>query len=201
VESVTLLIWGLVLIAVGVFLIVYGSSYYRYGLAAIGFGIGFLGSLGFTIEFGLVARLLVAIGAGLVCAVLLYMLVNFSFIIAGAIFGVVVALLFVGILEIVGIDPPGVLVGLLILAGLGLGGYLGRDLGQLTVLLATSAAGAYLIVSGIGAMYDSRVSGDGLEPLDHLAQRFGLLLFLILFAIGFLTQYLMRGRGSPAPSR
>lgn len=193
-ESVTHLVWGLILIAAGVFLIVYGSAYYRYALAAIGFGIGFLGSLGFTIELGLLTRLLIAIGAGIVGATLLYLLVNFSFVIAGAIFGLIVALLLLGILELFAPVPPGLLVALLILAGLGLGGYFGKDMGQIVVLLATTAAGAFLIVSGLGAMYDSRLSGDGLEPLDHLAQRFGLVLFLILFVIGFLTQYVMHGR-------
>lgn len=200
-ESATHLVWGLILIAAGVFLIVYGSAYFRYALAAIGFGLGFLGSLGFTIELGLLTRLLIAIGAGLVGAVALYLLVNFSFVIAGAIFGLIVALLLLGILALFAPEPPGLLVALLLLAGLGLGAYFGKDLRQLIVLLATTAAGAYLIVSGLGAMYDARLGGDGLQPLDHLAQRFGLVLFLILFAIGFLTQYLMHGRRGVARVR
>lgn len=200
-ESLTHLIWGLVLIAAGVFLIVYGSAYFRYALGAIGFGIGFLGSLGFTTELGLLTRLLIAIGAGIVGAALLYLLVDFSFVIAGAILGLIVALLLIGIIGLFAPDPPGLVVALLILAGLGLGGYFGKDTGQLIVLLATAAAGAFLIVSGLGAMYDARLSGDGLQPLDHLAQRFGLLLFLILFAIGFLTQHLLHGRRDSARLR
>ncbi|MDQ3695055.1 MAG: hypothetical protein M3464_15715 [Chloroflexota bacterium] len=193
-ESVTHLLWGLVLIAAGVFLIVYGGAYFRYALAAIGFGVGFLGSIGFTIEQDLLVRFLIAIAAGIIGAALLYFLVDFSFIIGGAIFGLVVALLLIGLLEIVGLDVPAVLVTILALIGLAAGAFFGKDLGQVIVLLATAAAGAYLIVSGVHVMYESRIGGDGMEPLDHLAQRFGLVLFLILFALGYLMQSVMHGR-------
>lgn len=200
-ESLTHLLWGLVLIAAGVFLMVYGSAYYRYALAAIGFGVGFLGSISFTVGQDVLARFLIALAVGLIGAALLYFLVDFSFLIAGAIFGLVIALLVVGIIELTGLELPGLLVALLLLAGLGVGGYVGRDLGQVIVLLATAAAGAYLIVSGIHVLYESRIGGEGMEPLAHLAQRFGLLLFLILFAVGFLAQRLLHGRRRPAYAR
>lgn len=200
-ESVTHLLWGLILVAAGIFLIVYGSAYFRYALAAIGFGVGFLASLGFTIEQGLAGRLLIAIGAGLVGAVLLYFLVNFSFLIAGAIFGLIVGLLLVGLLDIVGLDLPAVAVTIIALLGLAGGAYLGKDMGQVIVLLATTAAGAYLIVSGVHVTYETRIGGDGMEPLNHLAQRFGLVLFLILFGLGFLMQQFMHGRRPLARAR
>src|SRR6186997_3122120 len=99
------LVWGALVIGAGIFLSVYGSLLFKFALAAMGFGIGFIGGWWLLDDQDEAMRLLVALVAGGVIAVLLFSLVRFGLRIAGAILGAVLAIVVGGIIDIIGPTP------------------------------------------------------------------------------------------------
>lgn len=182
-------VWGLVVIAAGIFVAVYGTLLFKFALAAMGFGIGFIGAWWLLDSQSDATRLLIAIAVGGIGAAVLFALARFGLYIAGAILGLVLSLLIGGIIEILGPSPNNTVMVILAIAGLAGGGFIGPRLGQLVVLLATSGAGAYLIVDGIQIWYASRIGGDLDDPSQTLGQRLTLTIFLVLFAMSALSQY------------
>ncbi len=181
--------WGAIVIAAGIFIAVYGSMLFKFALAAIGFAIGFVGAWWLLDSQSDTTRILVALVAGAVGAVVLYSLARFGLYIAGAILGVVIAILIGGIIEILGPTPDNIVMWILVIGGIAGGGFFGHRLGQLIVILATSAAGAFLIVDGLQIWYASRIAGDLDDPSQTLAQKLTLTIFVIIFALSALSQF------------
>jgi len=199
--SITDFFWGLLVICSGVFIGVYGSMLFRFALAAMGFGLGFLGALTLLSDQPATTRLLIALAAGGIVAIALYTLVRFGIYVAGAIFGLVLSFVVSSLLAIFSSQPSRWLVTILALIGAGAGGFLAPRFASLAIILATSAASAYLIVNGIQIWYakDLEVTYD--NPATALSNRLSLIVFLIVFAMAFLNQFAMRTMRSRIPVR
>jgi hypothetical protein len=199
--SITDFFWGLLVICSGVFIGVYGSMLFRFALAAMGFGLGFLGALTLLSDQPATTRLLIALAAGGIVAIALYTLVRFGIYVAGAIFGLVLSFVVSSLLAIFSSQPSRWLVTILALIGAGAGGFLAPRFASLAIILATSAASAYLIVNGIQIWYakDLEVTYD--NPATALSNRLSLIVFLIVFAMAFLSQFAMRTLRSRIPVR
>lgn len=181
---------ALLMIACGVFLLVYGGMLFRFALA-VGFFV-----LGFSLASWLLAaqpftvRLLVSLVAGGVLAVAGYLLVKMALHIAGGLLGAVLVLL---VLSIVPVDLPSILGLILILAGTGVVGWFGNRIGDWAIILATTLAGAYAILYGLARLFPEAV-GVGAGYTSALAPATGpaIVVFLIVFAIGALAQIQIR---------
>ena len=182
------LVWGALVIGAGIFLAVYGSLLFKFALAAMGFGIGFIGGWWLLDDQDEAMRLLVALVAGGVIAVLLFSLVRFGLRIAGAILGAVLAIVVGGIIDIIGPTPDRWLMIILIVGGIGGGGFFGNRLGDWIIILATAADGAFLVVDGIQLWFASRIAGDLDDPTQTLAQKLTMVVFLVIFGIAALSQ-------------
>ncbi|WP_372017045.1 TM7S3/TM198-like domain-containing protein [Pseudoxanthomonas sp. 10H] len=175
--------WGVVAIACGTVMIVYGASMFRVVLAFAGFYIGFgvvsavLGSM--TTGPGPLAQSLVAIVLGAALGGLLYSFVAITVYAAGAILGLVVALFFTSLVGIGG----SWLLSVLALAGAGLGAFGGRYLGSWLMILSSAFAGAYFSVSGLSLLFGMQAP-NGMMPINSRT----LVVFALLATISFLAQ-------------
>lgn len=191
--SGTEFLWGLVVIAAGVFICVYGLMLFKFALAAMGFGAGFVGAWWLLSSQSDSMRLLISLVAGAIGAFVLFSLVRFGVYVAGAILGLVIALVAGGLITIIGPNVNDTV--MIILAGAGLigGGVFGQRIGQLVVLLATAGMGAFLVVDGLRVWFDTKLSGAGEDPHTLLGNSFAMMLFVTIFAISALSQYNARG--------
>jgi hypothetical protein len=181
-------LWGVLVVGAGIFLSVYGSLLFKFALAAIGFGVGFIGGWWLLNDQDDAMRMLIALVAGGIFAFLFFSLVRFGLRIAGAILGVVLAFVVGGIIDIIGPTPDRWLMIILIIGGIGGGGFFGNRLGDWIIILATAAAGAFLVVEGIQIWFASRIAGELDDPTQTLAQKLTMVVFLIIFGIAALSQ-------------
>lgn len=177
---------GIVLIASGVFLLVYGGLLFRFSLAVGFFVLGFsLASWSFSGQEDVI-RILISLVVGGVLAGLGYALVRIVLHTAGALLGAVLMLLLLSLLPV---KTPEFLSVILIAAGLGVVGYFGDRLGDWAIILATSLAGAYAIVLGLTRMFPAAVEvgadyASAYVPFTGPA----FAVFVIVFLIGALAQ-------------
>src|SRR5215217_5156767 len=132
----------------------------------MGFGIGFSAAVWLTDGQDTSVRVLVGLAVGGIGAFILFSLVRFTLYIAGGILGLIVAVVVGALFEIFGPDLNNVVGTIIAIAGIGLGGYFGSRLGNLIVLLASAAAGAYLIIAGLRVLYEDRIGGDVADPTE-----------------------------------
>ncbi len=177
------------MVAAGMFISVYGNRLFRFALAAMGFGLGFLAAMSLFEDQEDITRVLIALAAGGVVAFLLFSLVKFSLYIAGGILGLVAGLVVVGVIGIFGPDLDGVVGAVIAAAGTGLGAFFGRRLGSMVVLLASAAGGAFLIINGLEVLFNSRFDVDTADPTAVVSQKLTLVVFAILFGLSALSQY------------
>lgn len=180
----SLVIWGAVAIICGVFFCVYGYSLFRIVLLFVGFLVGFSLGMALTKSQPDAIRLVVSFVAGGIGGAILYFLFSLSLYIAGAILGLVIALLINSVLGV----GDGALQAIIILVGGGIGAFLGKRLDELIIILATSVAGAYAIVYGLSLLFPEEF---GVSADSNLVSINGLTL-IMLCAIGFvggLAQY------------
>jgi len=185
------LVWGLVLISAGVFVAVYGSMLFKFALAAMGFGIGFAAAwwiLGETSATSSV-QVLVSLAAGGILAFAAFALIRFGLYIAGGILGLVLSFLVIGCINIWGDTNSDFLTVILAVAGVAGGGFLAPRLGSMITIFATAAAGAFLIVQGLGAWFESRFGQDASEATQVLGQRLTIVTFLVFFGMAALSQW------------
>ncbi len=190
-ESLTTeqLLWGGGMIAVGVFVAVYGSRLFRYAMAAIGFGAGFLLAIRLMEELDREREMPIALVAGLVGAILLFLLAKFGLLLAGAVFGLVAAILAIGLIEVSTDRVPGEVMQVAVAAGGAvIGALLGRAIGWIVVLLATAAAGAALVLNGLHVLFQLEYEIDPADPLRNAATQLALVTFGILFLVALLGQ-------------
>lgn len=184
------LIWGLVIVAAGVFVCVYGNMLFRFVLAVIGFAIGFYAMMAIIPPTNVALQLLLAIIVGGIAAAVLYSLFRLSLHIAGALLGAVVVL---AVLSLIGWAGPGANMGILswilVLAGAGVVGFLGNRLGNAIIPLSTSLVGAALIVLGLSKMFAQNVGATSNDPIAVMSTGFGFVLFIVLAVISALAQF------------
>jgi hypothetical protein len=187
--STSEIIWGLAVLAAGVFICVYGSMLFRFALAAMGFGLGVVAGMRIFEGQDETARVLIAFVLGAICAAALFALVKFTFYIAGALLGLVLAFVVVGVIDIFTSRPDGWLQTVLGAGGALLGAFFGSRLGNIVVLLASASAGAFLIMDGLHVLFASQFNVDTIDPGSALAQKLSLTLFALIFAIAGLGQW------------
>ena len=180
------LIWGIIVLISGLFIAAYGNVLIRFALAFLGFALGY--SLVMWLGGGLDNNLviIVAIVAGGILAAVFYLLVNFTLYLAGGILGLVLMMALLGLFQLSGLDL-GIIGWILVAAAALAGGFFGPRLGTNLVVLATSLAGAYLIVLGLSAMFVT--GGDAGEPQGLLSTSFPLVLFASFAVLAFMGQY------------
>ena len=183
------LIWGLVVVASGGFICIYGLMLFKFALAAMGFGLGFVIAWWLLDGQTDTVRLLVSLVVGAVAAFALFALARFGIYVAGAILGLLIALVLGGLIEIFGPSVSNPVMAILAIGGLIGGGLFGHRIGQLVVLLATAGAGAYLLVEGFRVWFGSRMVGIADTPDKLLGNSFSMVLFLTIFALSALSQY------------
>ena len=115
-------LWGIIVLVSGIFVAAYGSLLFRFALAFLGFAIGYslVAWLGGGLDTAL--RILVGIVAGGILASTLYFLVKFTLNIAGAMLGLVLMLVLLGLFRLAGLDLR-LLNLVLVIAAAGLGGF------------------------------------------------------------------------------
>lgn len=181
-------LWGLITICAGVFISVYGLLLFKFALAAMGFSLGFVGGWWLLDSQETATRFLIALVAGALLGLALFFLVRFGVYIAGAMLGIVIAVVVGGLFEVVSSRASDVVMSVLAIAGLVGGGLLGPRLGRFIILLATSAAGALLIVDGLRHWFATDL-GAGESAVRTLGSGWAMALFAVLFAVSALGQY------------
>ncbi len=166
-ESAPSLIWGLVAMICGGFFAIYGFSLFRIALFTIGLLIGFSAGMLLTQGQSDVIRLIISLVAGGILGVLFYTMFKVSLYIAGGVLGLVIALLVASLFTMhdSALQTVAVIIGLLV------GGFFGRFLGDMIIILATSIVGAYAIIYGLAILFPQTigVSSSGLIPINWLS--------------------------------
>jgi hypothetical protein len=181
--------WGLVIVAAGVFVSVYGNMLFRFVLAVIGFAIGFWLMMTLVPPTNTALQVLLALIVGGIGAAVLYSLFRISLHIAGALLGAVIVMAVLSLIGWVGNGANmGALSWILVLAGAGVVGFLGNRLGNAIIPLATALTGAALIVLGLSKLFASNVGAASNDPIAILSGGFGFVLFLVLAIISSLAQ-------------
>lgn len=180
---------GLAVMAGGIFAAAFGYSLFRFVLAVLGFMVGFTVASRFTAGLDPTVSLFISLGAGIVLAGLGFALIRIGQYIAGALLGIVVALVVLGL---IGAQTDGVigLVGMAV--GLGIGAFAGRFFGDLIILTATSFIGAYGIVLGWFIAFSSNTTGNLGAALQ--VNIVTIVLMLAIALVGGLGQYMLYRR-------
>ena len=180
----------ILLIASGVFLLVYGGRLFRLALAVGAFVLGFSLSMWLLSSQPVAARLLISLVAGGIIALVGYMLVKMILHFAGAILGAMLALV---ILSLLPVPLSNALVLIAVAAGAGIVGFFGNRLGDWVIILATTLAGAYAILLGLAHLFPLAM---GVGP-DYLSARIpfttpAFFVFVIFLITGILAQFEIR---------
>lgn len=184
------LIWGLVIVAAGVFVCVYGNQLFRFVLAVVGFAIGFWLMMTLVPPTNVALQILLAIIVGGIGAAVLYSLFRLSLHLAGALLGAVIVLAILSLVGLVGGGSSmGVIGWVLVLVGAGAVGVFGNRLGNGIIPLATSLAGSALVVMGLAKMFTQNVGIDSNDPIAIMSAGFGFALFVVLAVISALAQF------------
>jgi hypothetical protein len=182
------LLWGLLAVICGAFFCIYGFTLFRWALLAIGFLIGFSLAMRFTAGQTTGLQLIISFVAGGALAALLYFMANFAIYIAGGLVGLIVALLLSSILNSWGIDSAWLTV-FLLLVGIGLCGYFGKSLGELIIIFAAAAVGAYSVVYGLALLFPEELGMDIAETQYLPISTLTVTLLLTVGIISGLAQY------------
>ena len=176
-------LWGVIALACGTVMIVYGASMFRVVLAFAGFYIGFglvsawLGTLSAGPSPGLQTLIAVVLGAAL--GGVLYSFVGIAVYAAGAILGLVLALF---LTSLIGVGSSWFL-SLLAAGGAVLGAFGGRYLGQWLTIVSSAFACAYFSVTGLALIF-GQTAPNGMMPVNLQT----LVVFVLLATISFLAQ-------------
>lgn len=180
----------LLLIACGVFLLVYGGLLFRFTLAVGGFILGFSLSMWLLSSQPVTARLLVSLVVGGAIALIGYMVVKLVLHFAGAILGAALALV---ILSLLPVPLPSFLGLISVIAGAGVVGFFGNRLGDWVIILATTLSGAYALLLGVAHLFPLTL---GIGP-DYLSARIpftlpAFFIFVVFLITGILAQFEIR---------
>jgi len=181
------LLWGAVLLGCGIFVAVYGGLLFRFVLAVMGFGIGFYGTMAVLNDQDTALRILISLVIGGIAAGVLYALINFGLYIAGGLLGVVAGFVVASLLNQMddGLNWVGIV---LMIAGAGSCGFFGQRLGNWIIIMATAAVGAFLIVGGLSAWFDTELGVMTNEVATTLNTSLTLVLFLVFAGLSGLAQ-------------
>ena len=180
---------GLAVMAGGIFAAAFGYSLFRFVLAVIGFMVGFSVASSLTSGLDSTVSLFISLGAGIVLAGLGFALIRIGQYIAGALLGMVIALV---VLTWLGVESGGVLNLAGLAVGLGIGAFAGRFFGDIIILTATSFIGAYGLVLGWFITFSTDSSGNLSSALQVNVATIVLMLAIAL--VGGFGQYMLYRR-------
>lgn len=183
------IIIGLAVMAGGIFAAAFGYSLFRFVLAVIGFMVGFSVASSLTRNLDPTMSLFISLGAGIVLAGLGFALIRIGQYIAGALLGMVVALVVLGL---IGAQNDGILNLAGLAAGLGIGAFAGRFFGDIIILTATSFIGAYGIVLGWFIAFSSNPTGNLSDSM--IVNLVTIVLMLAIALVGGFGQYMLYRR-------
>lgn len=180
----------ILLIASGVFLLVYGGRLFRFTLAVGGFVLGFQLSMWLLSSQPSAARLLISLVAGGVVAFVGYLLVKMVLHFAGVLLG---ATLVMVVLSLLPFRLPDFLGLVALIAGAGVVGFFGNRMGDWVIILATTLSGAYAILLGLTHLFPQAWS---IGP-EYLSARIPFsapifMAFVIFLITGILAQFEIR---------
>jgi hypothetical protein len=178
---------GLVTVAAGIFVCVYGNALFRFVMAVIGFVIGFWLIMAIFPTTNDALRVLLAIVVGGIGAAILYSLFRLALHIAGALLGAVVVMAVLALVGWVGNGNFGVFNWILVIAGAAVVGFFGNRLGDAVISLATALAGAAAIVAGLSKLFSSAVPTSG-DPIKIMSNGFAFVLFVVIAIMSALAQ-------------
>jgi hypothetical protein len=179
-------IWGVLALASGIFICAYGNVLFRFVLAVLGFMIGFSVVMWIAGPSPSPLALIVAVVVGGILAAVGYAMFKLALYFAGGILGIVLVMAVLGLIGVTGTDL-GVFGWIIVAAGAVLGGFLGKRLGDIVIVLATALSGAYLVVLGVSRLFAAGIEGG--NPLKMLGGAFPLVLFVTIALISGLCQY------------
>jgi hypothetical protein len=183
-------LWGIVIIASGVFVSVYGTKLFRLALAAIGFAIGAILAWWLTGSQPDAMRVIISLVAGGIGAGILYALIRIGTYIAGGVLGLVLSML---IVSWTGLGTNSTMSVIILAAGAGLVGFFGNRFGNTIIILAMSAAGAFQVMYGLSLMFGDKIAPGG-TPLDLFREPIALTVFVIIAVISGLGQMQLQAR-------
>jgi hypothetical protein len=178
---------GLVTVAAGIFVCVYGNMLFRFVMAVLGFVIGFWLIMSIFPTTNDALRIILAIVVGGIGAAILYSLFRLALHIAGALLGAVVVMAVLALVGWVGNGDFGVVSWLLVIAGAAVVGFFGNRLGNAVISLAAALAGAATIVAGLSKLFSSVVSTSD-DPIRIMSNGFAFVLFVVIAIISALAQ-------------
>ena len=178
---------GLVTVAAGIFVCVYGNMLFRFVMAVLGFVIGFWLIMSIFPTTNDALRIILAIVVGGIGAAILYSLFRLALHIAGALIGAVVVMAVLALVGWVGNGDFGVVSWLLVIAGAAVVGFFGNRLGNAVISLAAALAGAATIVAGLSKLFSSVVSTSD-DPIRIMSNGFAFVLFVVIAIISALAQ-------------
>jgi hypothetical protein len=180
----------ILLIASGVFLLVYGGRLFRFALAVGGFVLGFQLSMWLLSSQPSATRLLISLVVGGVAALAGYLLVKMVLHFAGVLLGATLAMV---VLSLLPVRLPDFLSLVALIAGAGLVGFFGNRMGDWVIILATTLSGAYAILLGLTHLFPQTW---GVGP-DYLSARIPFsapifMVFVTFLITGILAQFEIR---------
>ena len=178
---------GLVTVAAGIFVCVYGNMLFRFVMAVLGFVIGFWLIMAIFPTTNDALRILLAIVVGGIGAAILYSLFRLALHIAGALLGAVVVMAVLALVGWVGNGDFGVVSWILVIAGAAVVGFFGNRLGNAVISLAAALAGAATIVAGLSKLFSSVVATSD-DPIKIMSNGFAFVLFVVIAIISALAQ-------------
>ncbi len=182
-------VWGLIAIAAGIFVCVYGNLLFRFVIAVLGFMIGFWLVMALLPMSNAALQVVLAIIVGGAFAGILYSLFRLALHIAGALLGAVLVMVVLALIGWVGGGNFGVFSWILVIAGAAVLGFFGNRLGNAIIPLATSLAGAAAVVGGISRLFMANLGVDTADPIKVMSNGFAFVLFLIIAIISTLAQF------------
>jgi hypothetical protein len=178
---------GLVTVAAGIFVCVYGNMLFRFVMAVLGFVIGFWLIMSIFPTTNDALRIILAIVVGGIGAAILYSLFRLALHIAGALIGAVVVMAVLALVGWVGNGDFGVVSWILVIAGAAVVGFFGNRLGNAVISLAAALAGAAAIVVGLSKLFSSVVATSD-DPIKIMSNGFAFVLFVVIAIISALAQ-------------
>lgn len=180
----------ILLVACGVFLLVYGGKLFRFALAVGGFVLGFSLAMWLLSSQPVAARLLISLVVGGIIALVGYLLVKMVLHFAGGLLGAILAMLILSLLPVPLPSPLGLI---LVIAGAGVVGFFGNRLGDWVIILATTLTGAYAILLGLAHLFPLAL-GVG---QDYVSTRIpftapAFIVFVVFLVTGILAQFEIR---------
>jgi hypothetical protein len=174
------IVWGGLAVISGIFICAYGYTLFRSVLAGAGLLIGLWLGVRLTVGQDEFVRLLVSLLLGGGFALAFYTLFRLGLYVAGALGGIVIGFVLVGVIGIP--DGAPTLIFVVIAAVIGAG--LARIVGELAIIFGTSLLGAYAVLFGLSLLFPGELaSANSTAYITMTPFNVALLVVIVLIAV------------------